>query len=322
MKYRDFGRTGMKVSVLGMGCWQAGMQSWGNDYSTDDIHEAIKTSSQAGVNFFDTAEIYGKGVSERTLATALKDDNIYIATKVAGFNGGNAEKSAKLSYERLGRPIDLYQLHWVPSYYTGIKKAIRSLENCVRSGWVRHIGVSNFPLAELQIAIESTEKEDVVSDQLEFSIADRRLENGLMEFTRKNGVEIIAYSPLGRGMLTGKYRQTSPPKDFARRFYSGKRKYLQTELLDAIHTIAEKHSCGDAEVSLAWVISKGALPIPGAKNRTQAEGNARSSEVSLKKEEIDTIDRLSLGFKEGTYRNIVPRVVPDVLVKSFTSLGI
>ncbi len=312
----------MKVSTIGMGCWQAGMQSWGNDYSVEDITTAIQTSASNGINFFDTAEIYGKGVSEKILASSLKDENVYIASKVAGFNGGNAEKSAKSSYERMGRPIDLYQLHWVPSYYTGIKKAIRSLENCVRSGWVRHIGVSNFPLQELKIAMESTEKEEIVSDQLEFSIADRRIENNLLEYAGKNGVEIIAYSPLGRGILTGKYQQSGPPKDFARRFYSGKRKNIPAALLDALQSIAEKHSCKVAQVSLSWVISKGAIPIPGAKTRQQAEANSTAAEVQLSGDEISTIDRLSANFRDGDYKNIVPRAVPDILLKSFTSLGI
>ena len=134
MEYKEFGKTGWKVSKVGFGAWQAGMREWGNDYSLDDVKSAVSTAIENGINFFDTAEAYGDGYSERVLGESLKGHEAFVATTLAGFNVGNPEKSIDRSIRNLGRSIDLYQIHWVPSYYSNLEKTIRVLEGMVKKG--------------------------------------------------------------------------------------------------------------------------------------------------------------------------------------------
>jgi aryl-alcohol dehydrogenase-like predicted oxidoreductase len=315
MELRKFGKTDMKVYPVGFGAWQAGMHSWGSDYSENDIRSAVETAISSGVNFFDTAEGYGGGTSEKILGSLIKDREVYIATKVAGCNSSRIDKSIESSHRRLGRTIDLYQLHWVPSIYTSLKKTMRSLENSVKTGYTRYIGLSNFPTQILKEALEMLSREEIVSNQVQYSILDRRIENSMVEFCRKSGIEIIAYSPMARGRLTGKYFDSKGPGDFARMFDSRKRKNLPDDLKSLLLKLSESHKCTISQISLAWVIAKGAFPIPGAKNRKQAEQNSASADVLLTKEELSRIDTVSSRYREGEYRSIVPRLIPNTLVR-------
>ena len=315
MELRKFGKTDMKIYPVGFGAWQAGMHSWGSDYSENDIRSAVETAISSGVNFFDTAEGYGGGTSEKILGSLIKDREVYIATKVAGCNSSRIDRSIEGSHRRLGKTIDLYQLHWVPSIYTSLKKTMRSLENSVKTGYTRYIGLSNFPTQILKEAMEMLSREEIVSNQVQFSILDRRIENSMVEFCRKNSIEIIAYSPMARGRLTGKYFDSKGPGDFARIFDSRKRKNVQEDLKSILRKLSEIHHCTISQISLAWVIAKGALPIPGAKNGKQAEQNSASANVLLTQEELSKIDAVSACYMEGEYRSIIPRLIPNTLVR-------
>ena len=315
MKLREFGKTDMKVYPVGFGAWQAGMHSWGSDYSENDIKSAVETAILSGVNFFDTAEGYGGGTSEKILGSLIKDKDVYVATKVAGYNSSRIDRSIEGSHRRLGKTIDLYQLHWVPSIYSSLRKTMRSLENSVKTGYARYIGLSNFPTRILKEAMEMLSREEIVSNQVQYSILDRRIENTMVEFCRKNGIEIIAYSPMARGRLTGKYFDSKGPGDFARMFDPRKRKNVPEDLKSLLRKLSETHQCTISQISLAWVIAKGALPIPGAKNAKQAEQNSASANVSLTQEELSRIDAVSASYREGEYRSIVPRLIPNALVR-------
>jgi len=312
---RKFGKTDMTVSVVGFGAWQAGMHSWGSDYSEADIKDAVETAISSGVNFFDTAEAYGGGVSERTIGALLRDKDVYVATKVAGYNASRIDKSIEASHRRVGRTIDLYQLHWVPSIYTSLRKTMKSLENTIKTGYARYIGLSNFPTKILKEAMEMLSREEIISNQVQYSILDRRIENSMLEFCRQNRIEIIAYSPMARGRLTGKYFDSKGPRDFARVFDSRKRKNVPDDIKLLLRNISKLHDSSISQVSLAWVIAKGALPIPGAKNGKQAAQNSASADVSLTQKEVSDIDRVSNRYKNGEYRSIVPRYIPNTLVK-------
>ncbi len=316
MKYTTFGKTGWKVSAIGFGCWQAGMNSWGSDYSSRDASDAIRAATDAGINFFDTAEIYGHGVSERTLGESVKGRDVFIATKVAGYNVGRIEKSVERSLRNLGRSIDLYQLHWVPSLYTSLEKSIRKLESAVRSGKVAHIGLSNFPANQLKVASESLAREEIVSNQVQYSLVDRRVENSLSPLMTNLGIMTIAYSPLGRGRLTGKYFDSALPSNTAR--FTGVRRGRYSppdKLKSALKKIASDHNFPVSAVSLSWLLSKNVIPIPGAKRPDQAVANAASADLELSGTEISILDSASNDQKSGEYGNLVPRIIPNAVIR-------
>ncbi|MGC8506072.1 MAG: aldo/keto reductase [Thermoplasmata archaeon] len=315
MELRKFGKTDMKVYPVGFGAWQAGMHSWGSDYNENDIRDAVETAISSGVNFFDTAEGYGGGTSEKILGSLIRDREVYVATKVAGCNVSRIDKSIEGSHRRLGRTIDLYQLHWVPSIYSSLKKTMKSLENSIKTGYARYIGLSNFPTRILKEAMEMLSREEIVSNQVQFSILDRRIENTMMDFCRKNSIEIIAYSPMARGRLTGKYFDSRGPGDFARMFDSRKRKNVPEDLKSLLRKLSTIHNCTISQISLAWVVAKGALPIPGAKTGKQAAVNSDSANISLTAGEVSEIDTVSARYREGEYRSIVPRFIPNTLVR-------
>lgn len=315
MEYREFGKTGWKVSKVGFGAWQAGMREWGNDYSLEDVKSAVSTAIENGVNFFDTAEAYGDGYSEKVLGDSLKGEEVFIATKLAGFNAGNPEKSVEKSVRNLGRNIDLYQIHWVPSYYTNLKKTISALEAMVRKGKISHIGVSNFPRDMLEKAVHMTSREEIVSDQLQYSLADRRVENSIIEFCRENKIEIIAWSPLGRGKLTGKYFDEKMPFTASRTLDIGKKGIVPEELKQALKSMSEQKGVTIPKISLRWLVEKGAYPIPGAKNNKQAESNANIFDFSLSSEDMRKLDTASESFLVGEYTNLMPRIIPNLAMK-------
>ena len=316
LRYIPFGKTAWKVSAVGFGCWQAGMTAWGTDYSEYDASSAIKSASDSGVNFFDTAEIYGNGISERILGEALKDRDAFVATKVAGYNATRIERSFDRSLRNLGRGIDLYQLHWVPSIYTNLEKVLRSMESLVRRGKVPYIGLSNFPASTLKSVSEMLGREEFVSNQVQYSLVDRRIENSLVPAMQDLRLQVIAYSPLGRGRLSGKYFDSPLPKTVSR--FSGFRpgRYdPDPALKKSLQEVSSKHGASIAEVSLAWVTSRGVLPIPGAKRPDQAIANSISGNLVLDPEDLRSLDSASVRFKSGEYGNLMPRLVPNRAIR-------
>lgn len=315
MEYREFGKTGWKVSKIGYGAWQAGMREWGNDYNIDDVKSAVATAIENGVNFFDTAESYGDGRSEKILGESLKGHEVFVATKLAGFNVGNPEKSIERSIKNLGRTIDLYQIHWVPSYYSSLKRTLRILEEMVRKGRINNIGVSNFPRSVLEKAVSMTQKEEIVSNQLQYSLADRRVENSIKEFCAMNKIEIIAWSPLGRGKLTGKYFDAKMPFTASRTLDIGKKGIIPEELKTALRSISEEKGTSVAKLSLRWLVERGAYPIPGSKNKVQAESNANVFDFQLSDSDMKKLDHASQAFLNGEYGNLMPRIIPNIAMK-------
>ncbi len=316
MRYAEFGKTSWKVSVIGHGCWQAGMNSWGSDYSYSDASEAIKTSISNGVNFFDTAEIYGMGLSERILGEASKNQEIFIADKVAGYNVERIEKSLLRSEKNLGRGIDLYQLHWAPSLYTNLGKTVKNMESLVRKGKVPYIGLSNFPTDLLIKASEYLSREEFVSNQVQYSLVDRRIENSLVPTMNKMGMKVIAYSPLGRGKLTGKYFDARMPSNLARLAFTRRSRSSPSEALKGtLEKISSERRMPISSVSLGWVIARNAIPIPGSKRPAQALDNIKSADLKLGKEDLDSLNHHSHRALRGEYPSLVPRALPNRLVR-------
>ncbi len=289
------GRSGERVSSIGLGLWQWGSSSWGwnREYRKEDVLKAFDRALELGIDFFDTAEAYGGGRSESLLGEALRGrrDDVFIASKVLPWRltDGSMEKAAKRSLRRLKVDIiDLYQLHF-PSPLVPIGRVVRSMEKLVTKGHVRYLGVSNVGVDGLRRARESLASEDIVSDQVHYNLVRRKPEQRLLRYAAEEGVTLIAYSPLEQGFLTGKYAQDSVPRDLVRsfnfRFSPGNMRRAEPAM-DVLRRIAKKRGATPAQVALNWVIQSGSvLPIPGAKTVSHVEDAASTLSWRLNKTE-------------------------------------
>lgn len=302
MEQVTLGKSDLKVPVVGFGAWQAGKKGWGTDFSDEDSIAAIRYSIDNGVNYIDTAEVYGDGHSEDVVARALKGydrDDIVIATKVAGFHFRYRDvlKAAENSLKRLNTDyIDLYQLHW-PDNDIPQSETVSALEKLVDEGKVRHIGLCNFqaPLIE-DIYSSLSESIPIVSNQMRYNIIQREVEKELFPYMKKKGITMIAWSPIAKGILTGKYNLSNLPSDDIRKADPVFRKENVEKLgnvLDEVRSISEKHGKTMAQVSLNYLICKGSVVIPGAKNVDQARENMGAAGWRLSDVEISSIDRAS-----------------------------
>lgn len=319
--YKAFGKTEMKLSVIGLGGWQAGFKSWGSNYTKEDIINAINKAIELGVNFIDTAEIYGNGRSEEILGNVIGNrDDVFIATKVAGYNArpGKISKAAQASLKRLRRDIiDLYQIHWPPSYYTDLCKVMRELESLVDKGVIRYIGVSNFSRKDLEKAINCLKKHEIVSNQVQYNLLYRPAEVDLLPFMRDNGIEIIAWSPLAKGALAGKLNPDSWAKKMDSSF---KRAREANKLFEVMAEIANKHNATLSQVSLAWIVSKDGFPIPGAKNPAQAKLNALAGSINLDNLDVSRLDEASKKFLEGEISSVMSRFIPNLMQQALLKI--
>jgi aryl-alcohol dehydrogenase-like predicted oxidoreductase len=302
------GSTDIRISPLGLGTWQWGdrmMWGYGKTYTDSDLHEAFHVSLQSGVNFFDTAEVYGKGRSEQLLGACLQEARqsplvapLVVATKFMPYpwrlrKGALLSKlRGSLARLRLER-VDLYQIHW-PFRPVAIETWADALADAVEAGLTRAVGVSNYNSAQMLRAHSALSKRGVplASNQVEFHLLNRRVEReGLLKLCRELGVTMIAYSPLAKGMLTGKYTpQTRPPGLRSYLFRRAQLGKIQS-LIQLLRAIGKAHDGkSPAQVALNWVMSKGAVPIPGAKHAKQAQENAAALGWRLAEAEIAALD--------------------------------
>ncbi len=296
MLYTSLGNTGLKISQIGVGTWQFGDKwwGWGKSYGEEDAVNAIRKAVELGVNFIDTAEIYGGGLSEQIVGRAIRDfrEQVVIATKVwpthATYNG--VIKACERSLKRLNvKYIDLYQIHW-PNPIIPISQTMRAMEYLVKQGKINYIGVSNFSLKQLIKAQECLKSEQIVSNQVKYNMIEREAESELLPYAEKEGITIIAYSPLAQGLLTGKYNPYNIPKDTVRRinilFDKPNLEALQN-LIQLLRDIGSKYGKTPGQVALNWLIKRReVVAIPGVKNPMQAEQNADAGNFKLGDEDI------------------------------------
>jgi aryl-alcohol dehydrogenase-like predicted oxidoreductase len=293
---------------MGLGAWAWGdksMWNYGHGYTDADIEQAFKTSLAAGITLIDTAEAYGMGRSEILTGNMAKSagTSVLIATKFMPFPwrlGRNAMMRAlDRSLERLGLDhVDLYQIHW-PFPPLPVEHWVEQLAQAVKSGKTLTAGVSNYNKTQMQSAYSVLSKYNLplASNQVEYHLLNRTVEkNGLLDRCKELGVRLIAYSPLAKGLLTGKYTSENPAPGLR----SGKFARVQKELpklISLMNEIGQGH--GDkisAQVALNWLICKGTLPIPGAKTGKQAEQNAGALGWRLTAEEVKALDNASDQF--------------------------
>ncbi|MEN6411115.1 MAG: aldo/keto reductase [Anaerolineaceae bacterium] len=291
---------------LGFGTWSWGDRlfwGFGTDYSDSDLKAAFETALSFNLTFFDTAETYGQGKSESFLGefVSTASQPVIVATKFAPLPWRITKKSLihalKQSLTRLGLPqVDLYQIH-MPLPPVSIRVWMEALCESVDMGLTREIGVSNFDLLQTRLAYETLARwgKHLASNQVEFNLLNRNAEtSGILNYCKENQIRMIAYSPLAQGVLSGKYTPEHLPLGVRGRRYTAQYLANIQPLINLLKKIGANHNGkSPSQVSLNWVISKGALPIPGIKNSAQVEQNAGALGWSLTEDEIIALDEMS-----------------------------
>lgn len=300
--------SGLSIPPLGIGTWAWGDKcfwSYGKDYGEAQVQDAFKASLEAGITFFDTAEVYGLGESERLLGKFMRGakQSICIATKYMPVpwrvNAKAVKDAIAASLERLQvKRIDLYQVHQPVSFLMSQKTLMNALADEVKQGRILALGVSNYSAEQMREAHKYLGDRGIplAVNQVKYSLIDRQIEtNGILDTARSLRVKILAYSPLAQGLLTGKYTSTKPPtgiRQFDARF--GNDGLFKIEpLLKLLRQTAEQHDRTIGQVALNWLMTKGVIPIPGAKNAEQARQNAGALGWQLDPEEVVLLDRAS-----------------------------
>lgn len=291
---------------FGVGTWAWGdttFWNYGKDYNDEDIRAVFHATLGAGVNLFDTAEVYGQGRSETLLGKFINSDErkVVVATKFMPFpwrlGRGRLLAALKRSLKRLNLPrVDLYQIHF-PFPPISVETWMDAMAEAHQAGLILEVGVSNYNRDQMQRAYDALAHQGIhlASNQVDFSLLKRNVEkNGLLKQCQDLGVKLIAYSPLAQGMLTGKYTPENPPPGIRGGRYN--RKYIAQiqPLVEELKKIGAAHAGKTAaQVALNWAICKGTLVIPGAKNLAQAEQNLGALGWNLTADEVAALDSLS-----------------------------
>jgi aryl-alcohol dehydrogenase-like predicted oxidoreductase len=321
MEYRRLSESDLELSVITFGAWAAGGWMWGGAERNESV-SAIKAAYENGVTSIDTAPVYGQGLSEEIVGEAIKDlprDKVQILTKYGlQWKGKNGEfyfrskdnqgldidiykyagkesviAECEASLKRLGTDyIDLYQIHW-PDPTTPIHETMEAVEMLIQQGKVRFAGVCNYSTEQMQEA-EKTVK--LVANQVPYSMVNRKIEEVVVPYCLANKKSILAYSPMERGLLTGKIKpgyQFSAGDHRAGLKYFSPGNIIQVNLfLDKIKHIAEDKGITLSQLVLKWTIEKPGITIAlaGARNAGQAAQNAKAANVKLHAEEMNYIN--------------------------------
>jgi aryl-alcohol dehydrogenase-like predicted oxidoreductase len=320
MEYKTLGNTGLLVSTLCLGTmtFNTGEGFWKAIGSVDQAgaDELIKASIEAGINFFDTADVYSEGESERTLGQSLKNLNIarkdvVLATKVfsrvgpgpndVGASRGHIMDAIEASLRRLQTDyIDLYQIHGNDSV-TPIEETLRALDNLVNQGKVRYIGCSNWQAWKIAKSLGISEFKNLARfDTLQayYSIAGRDLEREIVPLLEADKTGLLVWSPLAGGLLSGKFSRENQKPEGSRRSefdFPLVDRERTWKILDAMAPIAKAHNCSAARISLAWLLTKPVVTsvIIGAKRLDQLQDNLAAVDVKLTEDEMKRLDEVS-----------------------------
>jgi aryl-alcohol dehydrogenase-like predicted oxidoreductase len=315
---RLLGKTDIKVTPIGLGVmdFSRGGSLFGLAFPKipqDEKTAIVKAALEGGINWFDTAELYGKGASEQSLSRALKaigkpDDEVVITDKWFPLfrTARNIPRTIQDRIKHLnGYSIDVYMVHQ-PISFSSPEAEMDAMADLVEAGKIRSVGVSNFGPERMRRAHEALAKRGLplAVNQVQYSLLHRNIEtDGTLETARELGITIIAYSPLALGILSGKYHK-NPELLNEKSFYSRGRikRYYENSapLVAELEKIGEKHDATPAQVALNWLVNfngETVVAIPGAKKVHQAEDSAGSMDFILSQDEMAVLDRLSLPFR-------------------------
>lgn len=306
METRQLGTDGLQVPIIGLGAFPFSGSM--GDVTDERSMRVIQRALDLGMTFIDTAEGYGRGRSETVIGRVTKDlprDQVMLATKVFGrpLTKERIQHALHSSLLRFGTDyVDLYQIHW-PDPNTPVEESMRAMDDLVREGKVRHVGVSNFdvPLLKRAMAVRP-----VASNQVPYSLLDRAIEDEIMPFCRDNGIAIMPYSPLGKGLLTGKFdKDTKFPETDARARMSGFRaeKYESNlRVAEVVVELATEKGVRPSQIAIAWTLIRPevAVCIPGATQPVQVDENAGAANITLTPEDLARLEAVSSKALGGT----------------------
>ncbi len=313
MDYQPLGNSGLMVSRLGLGCM--GMSEWYGPTNDKESLATLQLAIDSGVNFLDTADVYGNGHNELLLGQALKKNRnrVILATKFgflpdeSGLNGRPeyVKKACDASLQRLKVDhIDLYYLHRIDPQVP-LDETVDAMSHLVTEGKVRYLGLSEVSAASLQKACSI---HPITALQTEYSIWVRDIESEILAKCRELNVAVVPYSPLGRGFLTGHLQNAEEfgEKDYRRDIplFQGENFAANLAVVKLLEEIAARHRCKPAQVALAWLTARGTdiFPIPGTKRRTYLRENLQSLQISLADDEQAMINAVSAQVK-GARKN-------------------
>ncbi|MBL7971703.1 MAG: aldo/keto reductase [Prolixibacteraceae bacterium] len=331
MEYRKLGHSDLDVSVVTFGAWAAGGWMWGGTERSEAV-KAIRAGFDYGVSSIDTAPAYGQGLSEEIVGEAIKDiprDKVQILTKFGlSWTGTKGQfffhsqdnqgkpidiyrysgkdgiiKECEASLKRLGTDyIDLYQIHW-PDPTTPVQETMEAVAQLIKDGKVRYAGVCNYDLTLMK---EAAKYINLVSDQVPYSMVNRGIEQELVPYLIDNNKSVLAYSPLQRGLLSGKIKPGHPFADGDTRaglpHYSDKNIQLINAFLEKIQPLANDKDATLSQLVIRWTIEQPGITIAlvGARNAAQSIENAKAAQIKLSSGEISFInselDQLKLEF--------------------------
>ena len=297
MRYLDV--DGRQVSVVGLGCWQFGEKGWGygRDFGDQESLAIVRRALELGVTLLDTAELYGRGASERLVGQALAGvgSDRFLATKflpVAPFPGVLMDHLRR-SLDRLGvENVDLYQLHW-PNPVVPLGLQVGGLRRALGEGLTRYVGVSNYSLSRWRRA-ERLLGIPIISNQVRYNLLHTQAERKLIPHAERTGRIVIAYSPLAQGALSGRYRPGQGPGGLRRMspLFTAEGLTAAAPVVETLREIAAGRQATPSQVALAYLISSPrVVVIPGAKSIAQLEANVAAADIQLGADELLALRR-------------------------------